>query len=88
MFTIESVRCASTTDAELILSNLQTLQEAGVPFKVEWAIHSTPTYFKFDGTTAYMYCLCEEIGDLEKESPGDQSVYKISRIVFKEGTKT
>ena len=90
IFTIVMVRFKTQADAELMLSKLQTLQEAGLPFKLEWQVHSTGgagDFFAFDGTTRSMLVLVDQIKRLDKPAKGDQTIYKVQQIVFKEASK-
>ena len=90
IFELVSIRFKTTEDAELMIEKIIALQKAGTPYKVEWQIHSTGAvgdFFEFDGALGYMMCLCNEIGKLNKPGPGDQTVYKVQKIVFEEGSK-
>ena len=90
IFELVSVRFKTTEDAELMAEKIIALQKAGVPYKIEWQIHSTGgagDFFEFDGATGYMMCLCNEIGKLNKPGPGDQTIYKVQKILFEEGSK-
>lgn len=90
MFTIMNVRFKTQADGELMLSKLQTLEEAGLPFKLEWQVHSTGgagDFFAFDGTTRSMQVLVEQIKKLNKPAKGDQTIYKSQQIIFKEASK-
>lgn len=90
IFTITNVRFKTQADGELMLSKLQTLEEAGVPFKLEWQVHSSGgagDFFAFDGTTRSMQVLVEQIKKLNKPAKGDQTIYKSQQIIFKEASK-
>lgn len=86
-FTLINVRFKTVADAELFLANIKTLQDTGDPFKIEWEVHSTPSYFKFDGTTASMLALCKEITNFSKIAKGDQTKFIVQRVVFEEASK-
>jgi len=88
-FSLLNVRFKTTADIESMLDKIKDLQKAGTPFKVEWQIHSTGgagDFFEFDGDTGYMMCFCESITKLNK-TPGDQTVYKVQKIIFREASK-
>ena len=90
LFTIMNVRFKTQADGELMLTKLQTLEEAGLPFKLEWQVHSSGgagDFFAFDGTTRSMQVLVEQIKKLNKPAKGDQTIYKSQQIVFKEASK-
>lgn len=84
--TLREVYFKTTTDAETFLSNIQTLHEAGTAYKVRHAINSTPTYFKFDGSQAYMEMFITKWTNLEAV-PGYQEKYIIQQIVLMEAEK-
>lgn len=91
MFTIINVRFKTQADSELMLSKLQTLQDAGLPFKLQWQVHSTGgagDFYAFDGTTRSMQVLVDKIKRLDKPAKGDQTIYKCQQIVFKEASKS
>lgn len=85
---LSDVKFKSLSDVQTFLGNIQTLHEAGSPYKVEWQVEATPTYFKFDGTTAYMTCFCTKIKGLSQKGAGYQSVFTIAQIVFVEASKS
>jgi len=88
-FSLLNVRFKTTADVESMLDKIKDLQKTGTPFKVEWQIHSTGAagdFFEFDGDIGYMYCFCESVTKANK-APGDQTIYKIQKITFKEAYK-
>lgn len=87
-FMIKNVRFGSIADAEKCMENLVTLSKAGAAYKLEWAVHSTPTYFEFDGTQAYMMVFCKSFRNLTHESKADQGVFLIKQILFVEASKS
>lgn len=90
-FTIVMVRFKTQADAESMLSKIQALQNALTPFKIEWQIASggaAGDFFAFDGTTRSMLVLCDNIKRLDKPAKGDQTIYKVQQIVFKEASKS
>jgi len=83
-----NTRFKTLSDVQTFLGNIKTLHEAGAPYKLEWKVESTPTYFSFDGSTAYMYVFCTKIQGLIQESKGFQTIFKIRLIEFREAQKT
>lgn len=73
-----------------MLDGIKDLQKTGTPYKIEWQINSTGgsgDFFEFDGDTGNMYCLCNDITNLNKPAGGDQTIYKVQKIVFQEASK-
>lgn len=87
-FKLKNIRFSSLSDVQSMLDKFKDLSKAGSPYKVEWTVHSTPSYFKFDGDTAYMMCLCRSIRGLSQESKGDQGIFLVKEILFVEGSKS
>lgn len=90
VFKIINVRFKTQADAESMLAAIQTLQEAGTPFKCEWQVNSggaAGDFFAFDGTTRSMMVLCEKLGNISK-APGDETIYFINDVTFKEASKS
>lgn len=85
---LTDTRFKTIADGELFLSNVQTLNEAGVAYKIEWAITASPTYFKFDGTQAYIMGFVKKAQNLIQEGAGYQTIVKIQRIEIVEGSKS
>lgn len=88
VFKLKDVRFSSIVDIELMLDKFKDLSIAGVPYKIEWQVKSTPQYFKFDGDTAYITGFCRRIRGLSQESKGDQEIFLVKQIIFVEGSKT
>jgi len=89
-FKITNVRFQTQADAESCLSQMQALQEAGSPFLLEWQVNSggaAGDFFAFDGTTRSMYVFCEKLGNISK-APGDEPIFFINDITFKEASKS
>ena len=87
IFKLRDVRFKSQSDAQLCKKKIKDLQKTGDPYKVEWNIHSSVKYFKFDGDTGHMMCLCNKVGRLRKPSLGDDQIYHVGEIEFEEADK-
>jgi len=89
MLKLINARFRTQADAESCLSQMQALQETGTPFKIEWQVNSggaAGDFFAFDGTNRSMYVLCEKLGNISK-APGDETIFFIADMTFKEANK-
>jgi hypothetical protein len=88
-FKVINCRFKTQADAESMLADIQTLQNTGTPFQLEWQVNSggaAGDYFAFDGTTRSMKVLCVRARGISK-APGDEVIYFIDEILFVEADK-
>ena len=85
--TLKGVRFKSEDDWITCLKNLRYLNKNGT-MTLEWAKSDTPTFISFwsDGSTNYssMDVKYETFKGGEKISPGDQTLFYVRQIVFRQ----
>lgn len=81
---LEGVLFDSRGDAEDCLLYLNRWNDIE-PYVVKIQISSTPSYFKQDGSNTELKYLYIDISEIEKLTKGNEQVYRIGRILFKQG---
>lgn len=86
---VKGLHFSSKADIEEFIALMKTLNSSNSTsgWKLEINTISTNSYFKFDGSTAYMNVFCSRIQGIKKISPGDQQYYMISQVQFVEASR-
>lgn len=82
-----NVRAKTLADISRIIDKLKDLSIAGVPYEIKWQINSGGSFFEWDGDSSTMNVLCRKMQGITKEGAGDQTLYKVRQIIFKEADK-
>lgn len=80
---------SSKADVEEFIALMKSYNAANPTsgWKLEINTISSNSYFKFDGTNAYMNVFCTRLQGITKVSRGDQQWYQIKQAMFTEASR-